>query len=132
VAAAAAAVVIPAGPDLPPAAECPTLSKDERARLAQRLRQLGRRLGVDLPQGDSAATLTDALARLDARLDALARHRYAGALPDWGPLQRQLGALLWKHDVPGYNARGLNTVEMVDKLEARLGREGIFQEGARE
>jgi hypothetical protein len=128
VAAVAAAVVVPAGPDLPPAAECPALPKDERARLAQRLQKLGRRLGVDLPAGDSEATLTDALAGLDARLDTLPRRRYAGALHDWGPLQRQLGALLWKHHVPDYNARGPNTVEMVEKLETHLGKEGILKE----
>jgi len=44
----------------------------------------------------------------------------SGQLRDFGPLQRQLRVLLWKQDVPEYNARGVNTIELVEKLEKRL------------
>jgi hypothetical protein len=121
-----------ARPDLPPADACPALPREERARLAQRLQGVGRRLGVDLPQGDSAAALTDALAELDARLKTPDPNRDPGALRDLGPLQRQLRALLWKHHVPDYNARGLNTTELVERLEKRLAEEGVLEEGVRE
>jgi hypothetical protein len=42
-------------------------------------------------------------------------------LADLGPIQRQLRALLWKHHVEGYNARGVSTPELVEKLDRALG-----------
>jgi hypothetical protein len=44
-----------------------------------------------------------------------------GRLQDFGPLQRQVRVLLWKHEVPEWNAKlGVNTVELVEKLEKKL------------
>jgi hypothetical protein len=105
--------------ELPPENECRTLDVHERTQLAARLHELGQRLNVELPGGTSDEDLTAALAALDQRLPA-SDHR---TLRDFGPLQRQLRFLLWKHGVKDYSARGLNTVELVERLQQRLDEE---------
>src|SRR5262249_4654781 len=104
--------------------------------LAARLGRLGKKLGVTLPAGDSAEALTKALAELDARGDArLGKRRPSrdpGKLAELGPIQRQLGALLWKHRGPESKEPGLNPVELVDMLEKRLAAAGLVKEDAGE
>jgi hypothetical protein len=109
--------------ELPPAEECPQLAADERTELARRLRDLGQRLGVAVP-----ADLTGALGALDERLGTPDPQRDPGPLRDLGPVQRQVRALLWKHHVPEYNQRGLNTVELIDRLRKQLDQKGIIRE----
>jgi hypothetical protein len=76
---------------------------------------------VDPPAGATDAALTDAIERLDRALGAPDPRRDPGPLRDLGPVQRQLRALLWKHDVAGYDAPGLNTIELLEKLEEKVG-----------
>ncbi len=106
---------------LPPAAECPRLGAREREELAGRLAALGKGVGADIPAGASDEKLSDALAALDARLGTPDPARDPGPLRKLGPLQRQVRALLWKHGVPDYDARGANTVELLEKLQQKLG-----------
>jgi hypothetical protein len=115
---------------LPPAETVPTLQADDRARLVQRLRQLGTRLGCDLPPGHSPRVLTEMIADLDARIDKLspARRRDPGKLADLGPVQLQLRALLWKRGVADYAEPGLQPLEMVERLEDQLKRDGVLKE----
>jgi hypothetical protein len=108
------------GLHLPPANECPRLDAREREEFASRLTAFGRRLNVDLPAGYSDEVLTGDLAALDARLGPSDAQRDPGLLRDLGPLQRQLRALLWKHSVVDYDLPGLNTVELLDRLESKL------------
>jgi hypothetical protein len=109
-----------ARPDLPRPEECPAPDRAERERLAERLGELGRRLHLDLPTGSDPRSLADSIQALDARLGTPDPARDPGPLRDYGPLQRQLRALLWKHGVLGYNERGLNLCELLDRLEAKL------------
>jgi hypothetical protein len=109
--------------DLPPADQCPTLDLRERTELAQRLHHLGERWHVELPEGTSDEALATALAVLDKELSTVKSRPYPGSLRDFGPLQRQLRVLLWKQGVAAYNARGLNTVELLERLEERLNQE---------
>jgi GTPase-associated protein 1, N-terminal domain type 2 len=106
--------------DLPPANECPTLDASERTQLAERLQELGKRLHVKLPRGTSDKALTDTLAALDKHLGTPDSRRDPGPLRDLGPLQRQLRALLWKHAVTGYNKRGFNMMELLERLQQSL------------
>jgi hypothetical protein len=108
------------------------LSAKERADLSAALHELGREVGIDLPEGTTPEALTDALGQLDARLGTPDPGRDPGPLRKRGPLQRQLRALLWKQDVPGYGARGLNPIEMVEKLCQRLAQTGVLKEQPRE
>ena len=105
---------------LPPAAECPRLDAREREEFATRLAALGQRLHVDVPPGSSDEALTRGLAAVDARLGKPDARRDPGRLRDFGPLQRQVRALLWKHSVPDYDVPGINTVELLDKLDRKL------------
>jgi hypothetical protein len=105
---------------LPPANECPTPDAAERERLAARLADFGKQIGVKVPAGSSEDDLARALAAIDARLGTPDPHRDPGPLRDRGPLQRQLRTLLWKHAVEGYDAPGINLVEMVEKLERKV------------
>jgi hypothetical protein len=118
--------------DLIPTEECRPPPPDERQKLARRLAQLGRELGVEVPAGTSDADLTEALARIDGRLGTPHPGRNPGRLADLGPPQRQLRALLWKHGGADYNEHGLNTLELLDRLEARLAEERKPKEPARE
>ncbi len=73
-----------------------------------------------MPQGSSPEELTATLAALDAALGTPDPARDPGKLADHGPVQRQLQALLWKHDVAGYNQPGLRAPELVERLENKL------------
>jgi hypothetical protein len=114
---------------LPRADAYPRLDPAECTLLAERLRHLGARIGVTLPAGNSTRDVAESLARLDARLDELAprKGRDPGKLADLGPPQRQLRALLWKHGVPDYAEQGLNTLELLERLEQQLLRAGLIQ-----
>ena len=114
----------PAALELPPAEECPSLDPRERSILAQRLQELAKELHLDLPRDTSNAGLSNALAALDERSGSPDPHRDPGPLANLGPLQRQLRALLWKHGGADYNARSLNTAELVERLKRRLELEG--------
>jgi hypothetical protein len=45
-----------------------------------------------------------------------------GELRDVGPIQKQLRLLLWKHRAQDYGVQGPNTVELLEMLEAKVGR----------
>jgi hypothetical protein len=100
--------------------ECPPLGDPDRMQLAERLHELGQQRHVNLPGGSSDEELSAALAGLDKHLGTPDPRRDPGPLRELGPVQRQLRALLWKHTVADYNVRGLNTVELVERLEQRL------------
>lgn len=101
--------------DLPPANEYPTLSADERQRLTDALRKLGKRL--DVPTEGDAETMLQAI---DTKLGTPDPTRDPGPLGKQGPVQRQLRVLLWKRGVKSYNEPGLNTVELLDRLEEKV------------
>jgi hypothetical protein len=107
-------------PNLPRPQDCPPLSDGERRALADRLKADAERLDTELPKGTSDAELTKVLAALDAKLGTPDRSRDPGPLRDYGPLQRQVRALLWKHGVADYDATGPNTVELLEKLEKKI------------
>jgi len=108
-------------PNLPDADLCPPLTDHERKQLAERLRRFAGERGIDLPAGTTDAALTRDIDAVDRALPAPEPGRDPGPLRDLGPVQRQLRALLWKQGVAGYDAAGLNTVEMVEKLEDKVG-----------
>jgi hypothetical protein len=105
---------------LPEIRECPRLTVREREDLALRLAALGQRLHVAIPPGSSDDDLTRGVAAIDGRLGTPDPHRDPGRLRDLGPLQRQVRALLWKHSVLAYDVPGMNTVELLDKLDRKL------------
>ncbi len=113
-------------PDLPAVEDCPRLGADERERLAGRLQDLGRRLSIKVPAGDTDADLTAALAVIDEHVPAV--RGKSAPLRDLGAIQRQVRGLLWKHEVPDYNRRQLNTVELIDLLKKKLIQKGIIRE----
>jgi hypothetical protein len=117
-----------ARPELPPRDECPDLSPGERAQLAGKLQDLGQRLGVPLPAKSTREALEGDLAALDAHLGTPNPSRDPGPLKDYGPLQRQVRALLWKHGVASYKERGLNTVELIERLRQALAQQGKLKE----
>jgi hypothetical protein len=108
-------------PELLPADQYPPFGDAERQRLAQRLRELGGRLGVAMPAGTTDADLSVGIGAVDAglgaRLGGAAGTRDPGTLADYGAIPRQLRALLWKHEVPGYREANLNTLELLERLE---------------
>jgi hypothetical protein len=106
-----------AAPDLPPAREYPTLTADERDRLARALDGLARQLGLTPPDGSSPDHLLEVI---DRRLGTPDPRRDPGALSAQGPPQRQLRVLLWKHGVDDYRDPGLNPVELVERLERKV------------
>ncbi len=116
--------------ELPPVEQCPSLSLRERNELSERLQALGKRWHVEMTPGETEEELTVLLAALDKRWDATARHRDPRPLRTFGPIQRQLRVLLWKQGVADYNARGLNTVELLERLEKQLNREPMRTEKA--
>jgi hypothetical protein len=114
---------------LPHVDDVPSLAADERARLARRLAGMGKRLGIDLPAGDSGQALADAVAELDRRLDEKKKPRRDAAEElKRGPVRRRLQALLWKHGAADYNQPGLNVDELVDRLRDSLVKEGVLKE----
>jgi hypothetical protein len=114
---------------LPSPRECPRLSAAERDGLADRLRELGRRLGFAGPAGSSDEDLTAALAAADARLGTPDPRRDPGPLPKLGAIQRQVRALLWKQGVAGYDNPSLNTVEVIERLGRHLDRPAAPRDG---
>ncbi len=106
--------------ELPPVEQCPSLSLRERNELSERLQALGKRWHIEMTPGATDEALTLLLAALDQRWDSTARHRDPRPLRKFGPIQRQLRVLLWKQGVADYNARGLNTVELLERLEKQL------------
>jgi hypothetical protein len=118
--------------DLPPADQCPTLSQGERTKLALRLHHLGTRFGIELPTGTSERELTDSLEALDKKLSSVSSRADPGPLRYYGPLQRQIRVLLWKQGVSSYNARGLNTEELLERLEQQLEQERKSAEKSRD
>jgi hypothetical protein len=107
----------PAKMDLPPKEDFPRLNDEERKALTPALADLAAKLGAPATPGASAE---DLLEKLDAKLGTPDPARDPGALRDQGPPLRQLRVLLWKHDAPGYNDRGLNPKELVQKLQERV------------
>jgi hypothetical protein len=118
--------------DLPPVNQCPALSIRERTELAEHLQHLGERLHIKLPAGTSDEELAAALDTLDQKLVTPKTRKGAEPLRSYGPLQRQLRVLLWKHGVAAYNARGLNTVELLERLEVSLDQERKPSEKSRD
>jgi hypothetical protein len=108
----------------------PRFTEAEQTRLAERLRELGKRLDVAVPTGGLANELAALDAGIDRRLGAKKPRRDPGLLRDRGGPERQLRALLWKHGVAEYNQTGLNPVELVDQLEKKLAEAGILKEPA--
>lgn len=106
---------------LPAADLCPPLPDGERKQLAERLQRFAAARRIDLPLGTTDEALTGAVETIDRALPPAEPGRDPGPLPDLGPVQRQLRALLWKHGVAGYDAAGLDTVEMVEKLDEKVG-----------
>jgi hypothetical protein len=104
---------------LPPAEECPALDRSERIEFSGRLRELGIWAGAPVPGGTSNEDLARGLASLDERLGTPLPERDPGPLRRFGPLQRQLRVLLWKHSVPDYDAPGVNTSELLAKLQQK-------------
>ncbi len=103
--------------DLPRSEECPELSAAERETLTKRLKDLCERLHIAPVENPSAETLLDAL---DRKLGTPNPERKGRELFHLGPIQRQIRALLWKHEIASYNDRRLNTVELLDRLEAKV------------
>jgi hypothetical protein len=108
----------------------PRLGDAEKGRLAARLRELGKRVGVELSAepDDLAESLATLDQTLDTRLGAKKPRRDPGPLGKVGAPQQQLRALLWKHGVPEYNQPGLSAVELVERLEKKLAAAGALKE----
>lgn len=118
--------------DLPPVDRCPSLGSRERTELAERLHHLGKQWHIELPAGTSDKALATALAALDQQLRPQQSRQGAGPLRNYGPLQRQLRVLLWKHGIGDYNARGLNTLELLERLEAQLDQQRKIEKESRD
>jgi hypothetical protein len=117
---------------LPPIEDYPSLAEAERTDLAQSLQTLGKERNLALQPSNTPESLTAALAALDAHLGTPERKRDPGPLAKLGPLQRQVRALLWKQGVADYNDRGLNTVELLERLRSSLARQQAPREGSHE
>jgi hypothetical protein len=106
------------GPVLPAAEECRSLTPREWEDLTQKLRALAVQVGVSDVKRYKAEGLVTAI---DERLGT-PPNRDCGPLRDIKPLERRLRALLWKHDVPGYNEMKYNPIELVERLQEKLAR----------
>lgn len=104
-------------PDLPEEEKHITLSDSERQDLTQALQALAKDLGMDVPPGATAEELLD---RLDRHLGQPDPKRSTHQLAAYGPVKLQLRALLWKNGVERYNDRGLNSVELVERLRKKV------------
>jgi len=104
--------------ELPPPEDYTALTEPERAALTRALRDLADRVGVsDLPEPATAESL---LAAIDAKLGTPDARRDPGPLRTFGPPRRQLQALLWKHQVAGYDDTRLNPAELVERLSRQV------------
>jgi hypothetical protein len=82
------------------------------------LRELAGQIGVsDLVEPVAPEML---LAAIDAKLGTPDVRRDPGPIGGFGPPRRQLQALLWKHQVAGYDDQRLNPVELVEGLSRRV------------
>jgi hypothetical protein len=104
---------------LPPADECPRLDKRQRIEFYGRLGEVCVWAGAPMPTGYSEEELTRGLAILDARLGTPLAQRDPGPLQEFGPLQRQLRVLLWKHGILGYDEPAASTAELLAKLQKK-------------
>jgi hypothetical protein len=108
----------PAGasaPVLDPVEKYPVLTRDERQRLTAALAQLASQLALP-PQ----ATAEDYLKAIDTRLGTPDAKRAPGPLSAYGPVQRQLQVLCWKHGIENYAHPGLAPQELVEKLQEKV------------
>jgi hypothetical protein len=103
--------------DLPPPDKCPELSDDERRNLTAKLREVADQVGATVAE---EATPEDLVQAIDAKLGTPDRARDPGPLDKYGAIQRRLRALLWKHNVLKDREPRLNTVELAERLEAKL------------
>jgi len=115
-------VAVPMQLDIPPADAYPALSEHDRQRLTEALTGLAKELEVTpLNQPVTAeallATISDRLGTPDAR-------RQPGSALSAGPVERRLRSLLWKHGVAAYRDPGLNPVELVERLQAKVAAKG--------
>ena len=62
---------------------------------------------------------------IDRRLGTPASERDPGPLRKLGPPQRQLRALLWKHGVADYASPGLNSFELLERLQQIIARRRV-------
>jgi hypothetical protein len=102
---------------LPPVEKYPKLSDDERQRLTEALAELARERGLALGE---AVTAEDYLTALDRHLGTPDAKRVPGELARWGPVQRQVQALAWKHGLPEYSDPALSSPELVERLQRKL------------
>jgi hypothetical protein len=109
-----------ASPDLAPPGNDPKLSDAERQRLTRALADLAGQLQVEVAPGASADQLLDAI---DQRLGTPDPKRNPGKLAEQGPVQRRLRVLLWKHNIPEYRDPALNPVELVERLQHKIGKD---------
>ncbi len=109
---------------------------DDRTRFAARLEKLGRSLGLTFRAGKNESALVEAVASLDRQLDQKRDRtrpaRDAGKLAELGSAQSQLRAVLWKNGVKEYDVIALNPVELLERLEEQLVRDGIIKEDKHE
>jgi hypothetical protein len=105
---------------LPPATDYPRLTEPERQRLTRALADLAGQLQVQVPAEASAEQLLDAI---DQRLGTPDPKRDPGKLSEQGPVQRRLRVLLWKHGLPEYRDPALNPVELVERLQQKVGKD---------
>ncbi|HTU93949.1 MAG TPA: hypothetical protein VMF69_27970, partial [Gemmataceae bacterium] len=87
------------------------------------LQTIGKHWRIELPRGTSDEKLSAALAALDKQLEAPDPQRDPGPLRRYGPLQRQLRTLLWKHCIAEYSDRRLNVMELLERLRQRVEQE---------
>lgn len=109
--------------DLPPENECPSLDVRERMEFAEHLQAIGKEWHIELPRDTSEDGLTASLGTLDKQLGTPDPRRDPGPLNRYGPLQRQLRVLLWKHGVTEYSDRRLNVMELLERLRQRVAKE---------
>jgi hypothetical protein len=128
-----------------PPSHDPTLTMDEQDRLTRELAKLAAVLDVPLPEnltrGSAVLATTSGLGgiplldketiyclmgvvalleAIDQRLGTPDPKRDPGPLGKLGSPQRQLRALLWKHDVAEYDQPGLNAFELVERLQQAI------------
>jgi hypothetical protein len=105
-------------PGLPPPELCRTDDDRVRAQAIEQLRELARALGMTVADDAKAKDLVE---QIDHKLGTPDPKRAPARLEQYGPeVQRELRVLLWKHGVEGYDDVKLNTVELVERLQAKV------------